>query len=90
MKPWEGRFTGATDALMERFSSSIAVDWRLFRYDVEGSIAYAEMLGKIGILKPSEISGIVAALSEIAAEIASGSLPSGTSWKISTCTSSRG
>jgi argininosuccinate lyase len=75
MKPWEGRFTGATDALMERFSSSIAIDWRLFRYDIEGSTAYAEMLGKIGILSGSETSGIVAALSEIAAEIESGSLP---------------
>jgi argininosuccinate lyase len=74
MKPWEGRFSGTTDVLMERFSSSIAIDWRLFRYDIEGSVAYAEMLGKIGILSGSETSGIVAALSEIAAEIESGSL----------------
>jgi argininosuccinate lyase len=74
MKPWEGRFSGATDVVMERFSSSIAIDWRLFRYDIEGSVAYAEMLGKIGILSGSETSGIVAALSEIAAEIESGAL----------------
>ncbi|MGD0486226.1 MAG: argininosuccinate lyase [Syntrophorhabdales bacterium] len=74
MKPWEGRFSGATDVLMERFSSSIAIDWRLFRYDIEGSVAYAEMLEKIGILSGSETSGIVAALSEIAGEIESGSL----------------
>ena len=74
MKPWEGRFTGATDVLMERFSSSIAIDWRLFRYDIEGSVAYAEMLGHIGILSGSETSEIVAALSEIAAEIENGSL----------------
>ncbi len=74
MKPWEGRFTGATDALMERFSSSIAIDWRLFRYDIEGSVAYAEMLERIGILEKGETSVIVAALSEIAAEIESGSL----------------
>ena len=75
MKPWEGRFSGATDVLMERFSSSIAIDWRLFRYDIEGSVAYAEMLGKIGILSGSETSRIVAALSEIAAEIEQGALP---------------
>jgi argininosuccinate lyase len=74
MKPWEGRFSGATDVVMERFSSSIAIDWRLFRYDIEGSVAYAEMLGKIGILSGNETSGIVAALSEIAAEIESGAL----------------
>ncbi len=75
MKPWEGRFTGATDVLMERFSSSIAFDWRLFRYDIEGSAAYAEMLGRIGILSGSEASEIVAALSEIAGEIENGTLP---------------
>ena len=75
MKPWEGRFSGATDVVMERFSSSIAIDWRLFRYDIEGSVAYAEMLGKIGILSGGEISRIVAALSEIAGEIESGALP---------------
>lgn len=75
MKPWEGRFSGTTDVLMERFSSSIAIDWRLFRYDIEGSVAYAEMLGKIGILSGSETSRIVAALSEIAAEIEQGALP---------------
>jgi len=75
MKPWEGRFSGATDVVMERFSSSIAIDWRLFRYDIEGSVAYAEMLGKIGILSGSETSRIVAALSEIAAEIEQGALP---------------
>ncbi len=50
MKAWEGRFSGATEPLMERFSSSIQVDWRLFPYDIEGSIAYAEMLARIGIL----------------------------------------
>ncbi len=75
MKPWEGRFSGATDALMEAFSSSIAVDCRLFRYDIEGSIAYAEMLARIGILRADEASAIAAALSEIAVEIEQGSLP---------------
>jgi len=75
MKPWEGRFSEPTEALMERFSSSIAIDWRLFRYDIEGSVAWAEMLGRIGILSMSETSAIVAALSEIAAEIEGGSLP---------------
>ena len=91
MKPWEGRFTGATDALMERFSSSIAIDWRLFRYDIEGSVAYAEMLGRIGILSGSETSGIVAALSgDSGRDRGAAASPSGTIWKISTCTSSRG
>jgi argininosuccinate lyase len=75
VKPWEGRFSGQTDALMERFSSSIEVDWRLFRYDIEGSIAYARMLQRAGILNDEETTLIVAGLKEIEAEIAEGRLP---------------
>ncbi len=75
MKAWEGRFSGGTEPLMERFSSSIQVDWRLFPYDIEGSIAYAEMLAKIGILDEDESARIAAALSEIGAEIEEGALP---------------
>ncbi len=75
MKAWEGRFSGGTEPLMERFSSSIQVDWRLFPNDIEGSIAYAEMLAKIGILDEDESARIAAALSEIGAEIEEGALP---------------
>ena len=75
MKAWEGRFSGATEPLMERFSSSIQVDWRLFPYDVEGSIAYAEMLARIGILEVGEAARISGALREIALEIEEGKLP---------------
>ena len=74
MKAWEGRFTGSTDVLMERFSSSIGVDWRLFRYDLEGSAAYAEMLARIGILGEEEKARIVEALHEIEGEIEEGRL----------------
>ena len=58
MKAWEGRLSGETEPLMERFSSSIQVDWRLFPYDIEGSIAYAEMLARIGILSGDESARI--------------------------------
>jgi argininosuccinate lyase len=75
MKAWGGRFTGPTEPLMERFSASIQVDWRLYRYDIEGSIAYAEMLERIGILSKEETSRISAALSEIGDEIERKELP---------------
>ena len=75
MKAWEGRFTGRTEPVMEGFSSSIRVDWRLFPYDIEGSIAYAEMLARINILDEGEKTRIAAALAEIGAEIELGSLP---------------
>jgi argininosuccinate lyase len=75
MKAWEGRFSGKTEPLMERFSASIQFDWRLFHYDIEGSIAYAEMLERIGILTGEERSTIAAALAEIDGEIGRGELP---------------
>jgi argininosuccinate lyase len=74
VKAWEGRFSGTTDVLMERFSSSIEVDWRLFRYDLGGSVAYAEMLARIGILREDEKARIVEALREIEGEIEEGRL----------------
>jgi argininosuccinate lyase len=74
MKAWEGRFSDATEPLMERFSASIQIDWRLFRYDIEGSMAYAQMLARIGILTNDEESRIAAALREIETEIENGRL----------------
>jgi argininosuccinate lyase len=75
MKAWEGRFEAKTEPLMERFSSSIGIDWRLFRCDVAGSIAYAEMLARIAILTEEEKDGLVKALNEIEAEIREGRMP---------------
>jgi argininosuccinate lyase len=75
MKAWEGRFEGPTEPLMEHFSSSIHVDWRLFRHDIEGSVAYAEMLARIGILTEEERGRITAGLREIEEEIETGALP---------------
>lgn len=75
MKAWGGRFEGPTEPLMERFSSSIQVDWRLFRHDIEGSIAYAEMLERIGILTRDECGRVTAGLQDIENEISNGDLP---------------
>jgi argininosuccinate lyase len=73
MKPWGGRFKGGTDPLLERFSASIDVDRRLYRQDIEGSRAQAEMLARIGVLTAGEKKKILKGLDEIEKEIASGS-----------------
>jgi argininosuccinate lyase len=75
MKAWDGRFEKGTEPLMERFSASISVDWILFPYDVKGSIAYAEMLFKIGILNQREKNLLITALKEIKNELEMGRLP---------------
>jgi argininosuccinate lyase len=67
-----GRFSGATSADMERFSSSLAVDLRMLDEDVDGSIAHATMLGEVGVLTPQEAATLTAGLERVREEIRSG------------------
>lgn len=50
MKLWGGRFSKATDGLVDDFHSSISFDQRLAEQDITGSIAHATMLGEQGII----------------------------------------
>ncbi|MDH7499794.1 MAG: argininosuccinate lyase [candidate division NC10 bacterium] len=71
-KPWGGRFGARTHPLVEAFTESVSFDHRLAKYDIEGSIAHAKMLGRVGILTSEEAKRIVAGLKEIAAQIKRG------------------
>lgn len=72
MKLWGGRFKEKTHSLVERFTSSIEIDKRLYRFDILGSIAHAEMLERVKLITPEEKEMIVSALMEIEKEIESG------------------
>lgn len=72
MKLWSGRFDGDTDALTDELNASISFDKRLYKEDIRGSQAHAQMLGDCGIIDPSEAAKIIAALSEILADIEAG------------------
>ena len=74
-KPWNGRFTESTDAFVEAFTASVTFDQRLYRYDIAGSIAHAQMLAHVGVLTLSERDAIVAGLKEIETEIEAGVFP---------------
>ena len=63
-----GVFKGDVDLRVQSFTQSLASDERLFRHDVAGSAAHAEMLTAIGVLKDEENSIIQAGLREILAE----------------------
>ena len=54
-KLWGGRFTEATDAFVQRFTASVDFDRRLFQQDIDGSVAHAKMLAKVGILTADEV-----------------------------------
>lgn len=72
MKMWGSRFRESISDLMERFSQSISFDKKLYKYDIEGSIAHAQMLSKQGIIKKEEGEKIVEGLNEIREEIERG------------------
>ncbi len=55
-----GRFTQPTDKFVEEFTASIDFDQRLYRYDIQGSKAHAEMLGRQGIISTDEATQIIA------------------------------
>ncbi|MBA4421542.1 MAG: argininosuccinate lyase [Syntrophus sp. (in: bacteria)] len=68
-KPWGGRFSEPTDRQVEAFTSSLHFDRRLFRYDIEGSVAHARMLGRQGIITKEEARAIVAGLRKVLVDI---------------------
>ncbi len=69
---WGGRFTEATDALVERFNASVDVDQRLALVDIQGSIAHATMLGERGILAEDEVVKIIEGLKGLREEVQAG------------------
>jgi argininosuccinate lyase len=73
-KPWAGRFKVKTSKSVEHFTESISFDNRLWRYDIEGSVAHAKMLGKQGIITEKDSERIIKGLQEITKEIEEGRL----------------
>jgi len=71
-KPWSGRFNEPTDTFVEAFTASVDFDKRLYRYDIQGSIAHATMLAKADILTTAERDEIIAGLEAICAQIERG------------------
>lgn len=71
-KLWGGRFTGATDPLMEKFNASIGFDHRLWQADLQGSKAYAAALARAGIITDAEMEEMGTGLDDVAAEWAAG------------------
>lgn len=69
---WHGRFQQETHDLVKNYGESISFDWRLYPYDISGSIAHAQALGNAGILTKAELAHIVRGLKLIREEIETG------------------
>ncbi|MGB5308302.1 MAG: argininosuccinate lyase [Arenicellales bacterium] len=71
-KPWKGRFTAETDALVEEYTESVSYDQRLYDVDIQGSKAHASMLAKVGVLTDAERDAIISGLDQILEDIEQG------------------
>lgn len=69
---WGGRFSEPTDEFVARFTASVDFDSRLYHYDIQGSIAHANMLLEVGALDAEDHRAIVDGLAAIRAEIDAG------------------
>jgi len=74
MSLWEGRFKEGMDELAKEFTSSIALDRKLYKYDIMGSVAHVKMLAKCGIIPPGEARKIIQTLEAIQEDIEAGRL----------------
>jgi argininosuccinate lyase len=75
---WQGRFSGKPDKLMQEFSQSVSFDQRLWREDIQGSLAYAAELQRIEILTKKELAVIQRGFKQITEEIEAGKFE----WKV--------
>lgn len=70
---WKGRFEEDTALVVQRFSQSLDLDWRMAEQDIRGSIAHVRMLGAVGLLEAGEALRVEEGLKRVRDEIHSGS-----------------
>jgi len=78
-KMWSGRFSASASSLLDQFNASIMYDRKLYKEDIEGSLAHAAMLAKQGILTTEELIQITDGLNQVMNEIEDGEFE----WNIS-------
>ncbi|MRN38783.1 argininosuccinate lyase [Neisseria sp. N95_16] len=71
-KTWSGRFNEPVSELVKKYTGSIDFDKRLAKWDIQGSLAHAQMLQQSGVLSADDLSAIQQGMAEIIAEIEAG------------------
>lgn len=72
---WGGRFAEGPSAIMAAINASIGFDRKMWRQDIQGSLAHAAMLKHVGIISPEDEAAIRDGLEKIAARIEGGDFP---------------
>ena len=73
-KTWSGRFGEPVSQLVKKYTGSIDFDKRLAEWDIQGSLAHAQMLHRAGVLSDEDTAAIRQGMEEILAEIAAGKM----------------
>ena len=73
-KTWSGRFNEPVSELVKKYTGSIDFDKRLAQWDIQGSLAHAQMLCQAGVLSGEDLAAIERGMAEILAEIEAGRL----------------
>jgi argininosuccinate lyase len=71
-KAWSGRFGEPVDRLTQRFNASVDFDRRLAEFDIQGSLAHARMLAKVGVIGAGDLEAIERGLAQVLAEVRGG------------------
>jgi argininosuccinate lyase len=71
-KAWSGRFSEPIDRLTQRFNASVDFDQRLAEYDIQGSLAHARMLSRVGVLSATDLTAIELGMAQILEEVRNG------------------
>ena len=69
MSLWSGRFSSEPDQEVFEYGKSLSVDCRLVEDDITGSVAWAEALGRAGVLTPDDVGRITGGLEDIRAAV---------------------
>lgn len=70
---WSGRFAEPVSELVQRYTGSVFFDQRLARFDIQGSLAHAEMLAHVGLISKQDLADIERGMAQILSEIEAGS-----------------
>ena len=73
-KMWAGRFSKELDKQADDFNSSLHFDCKMYKQDIKGSVAHAQMLAKQGIITAADAETIIRGLNSVLADIESGVL----------------
>ena len=73
-KTWSGRFNEPVSELVKKYTGSIDFDKRLAEWDIQGSLAHAQMLVQLGVLSEEDLAAIRRGMAEIIAEIKDGTI----------------